>query len=297
MKEPLIVVEQLIGDPSTPDAVWDSETGKVQPLTPSDDIRLCKRCGLRKPVDEFRRRISINKALSLARASAARRGMSTEPIKAEAYHRTMTSVHSMCNACAIKRRTRANVKNTALIKAIQTKHTTTVKQLSVEEYDTELQLDGRYEHQTPNPYGAEPRYIMLREAMVEEYRRTLNARRAEATRKAKKVSAVPAYKVFTKDIYNEMQRIKMMLKTKRCADSEILREFCEAYLRHLDGTREIIRKERYAATPVKPKANVFKYIDYTSNVTRNAMTQLRNLSSLDLERAKPKFLPTADLYD
>lgn len=297
MNKPLIVVEQVLGDPDTPDAVWDSETGKIQPFTPSDDIRLCKRCGLRKPVDEFRRRISINKALSLARASAARKGMSSEPLKAEAYHRNMTAVHAMCNACALKRRTRANAKNTATIKAIQTRHTTTVKQLTAEEYDTELQLDGRFEHQTPNPYGTTPRYITLRESMVEEYKRILNARRAEATRRAKKANAVPSYKAFTKEIYNEMQRIKMMAKTEWCAGNEEVGIFFKHYLLHLEQTRETIRKERYAANPVKPKANVFKYFDYDSEATKRARLHLRNLTNMELDRIKPRLLPTADLYD
>lgn len=289
MDEPLIVIEQPLTNEAMPDAVWDSEMQTIHRLEYSEHLKFCKRCETKQPIDNFVRRISINKALSLARASAARKGVSGEPIKAEAYHRNMTAVHAMCNTCAVKRR--------ATLKTLNTPHTTTVRQLTAEAYDMELQLDGRYERLTPNPFSTNPPFLTLREVMVAEYQEVMNARRADATRKSKKANAAPAYKQFTKEIYNEMQRIKMLCKAQRYAYNEEVLDFCKYYLLHLEQTREAIRKERYSANPVKPKANVFKYINYDSDATRRARMHLRNLSSLDIERVKPKLIPTADLYD
>lgn len=284
MDEPLITIEQPLADADRPEAVWDNETQTIHRLDYSKHLKLCKRCDTEQPIDNFVRRVSINKALSLARASATRKGMSSAPITAEPYHRTMTAIHAMCNSCAAKRR--------VALKTIRTPHTTTVKQLSVEEYDMELRLDGRYERPTPNPYSENPPYILLREAMVMAYKDTLDARRALATRKAKKANVAPIYKGYTKDIYNELQRVKMLCKTQRYADDVDVQEFCKYYLMHLEAVREAVRKERYAANPVKPKDNLFKYINYSCEATKSALVHLRNLTSADMERVAPRFLPT-----
>lgn len=284
MTEPLIVIEQPISDPERPDAVWDNETQTIHRLEYSQPLKLCKRCDTEQPIDNFVRRVSINKALSLARASSARKGVSGEPLTAEPYHRNMTAVHAMCNSCAAKRR--------VALKTIRTPHTTTVKQLSVEDYDMELRLDGRYERPTPNPYAENPPYIMLREAMVMAYKDTLDARRALATRKSKKANVAPIYKDYTKQLYNEMQRIKMLCKTQRYAEDIDVQEFCKYYLLHLEAVREAVRKERYAANPVKPKGSLFKYIDYACEATKGALVYIKNLTSDDMERVAPRFIPT-----
>lgn len=284
MNEPLITIEQMLGDPDKPDAVWDTETQTLHLLEYKEQLKFCKRCETNQPIDNFVRRISISKALSLARASAVRRGVSSEPLNVEPYHRNMTSIHALCNECAAKRR-----------KGVRTKHTATIKQLSVEDYNFELQLDGRYERLCPNPFAENPPLIPLREVMVHEYKDLLIERRAEATRKAKKDKAAATYMAYTKQLYNEMQRIKMLVKTKRYADDVDVQTFCKHYLLHLDAIREKVRAERYAKNPVTPKANLFKYIDYDSKATKSALLYLQNLTGYDLEKVKPRFIPTAQL--
>lgn len=288
MEEPLFIIETPLADPERPDAVWDSEMQAVHKLEYSEPLKLCKRCEVKQPIDNFIRRVSINRALSLARASAARRGMSGEPITAEPYHRTMTAVHAMCNTCADKRRREK--------KSLVTPHTTTVNQLSVEEYDKELRLDGRYERLTPNPMAEHPPYITLREAMVAEYRDTMNRRRAEAIRKAKKAKTAPVYAKFLKDIYNELQRIKMLCKTQRYEYDEDVQDFCKYYLLHLESIRDAVRKDKFSPIPVKPKENLFKYIDYASASTKSALIYIQNLTGADLERVQPRFIPYTPDY-
>lgn len=243
----------------------------------------CKRCRKDQPVENFTRLVSEKQALFLAR----RDNMSdtTEDLyeRAAMHKRTVKMVHKMCNACASK--LRRKTKGTA------------------DEYDQRLRLTKRYESHVPNPEYIslaktpnKPPTITERELKVMAYRAALGANRAEGKRKAEKKRHVAAYAGLMRDVYNEIQRIAVRMKSIRAQESAEIIGFLKAYTEHLKVLRSDIRRDRYDYSIETPRNSAFNYINYDNLITRDAMDAMRALPDLELDRIAPRYLPTADLY-
>lgn len=258
----------------------DADTSCRNDNTPTQH---CKRCRKDQPVENFTRLVSEKQALFLARRDNLSDTTDDLYERAAMHKRTVKMVHKLCNACAAK--LRRNTKGTA------------------DEYDQRLRLTKRYENHVPNPEYISPKEtphkpptITEREAKVMAYRAALGANRAEGRRKAEKKRHVAAYAGMMREVYNEIQRIAVRMKSARSQENEEVMAFLNAYTEHLKVLRGSIRRDRYDYSIETPLNSAFKYINYDNIITRDAMAALRALPDLELDRIAPRLLPTADLY-
>ena len=255
----------------------------VETLDTTNDVqRYCGRCRKEQPIANFMRLVSDKQALFLARREKIAQTNAEQYDRASLIKKTMTIAHKMCNACAAK--IRKERRETAA------------------ELDTRLRLAKRYENHVPNPLYVspsktphEPQTITERELMVLKHRQMSNARRVDGKRKAEKQRYAEVYARYQKALRNEDARIKAMQKVGWTQYADDVQEFLRAYLDHLGVLRKRIRDDRYAHEPVEPRENLFRYNDYDSQITKNALFALENLSDEELNKVDPRYLPTAEL--
>ena len=246
--------------------------------------RVCGRCRKTKDVTAFTRGLSPNQAL--LKATREKLYTTTEELyeRASILQKSVYTVHKMCNSCAAKHRISI--------------HNQRCRVETSEEYNTRLRVRNKDEFmvQVNTSKPGEPAvYTTMtnREALVLKHKQAIN--KAASDKRTGTIKAVYAkkYSAQMRLVSNEEARIKMQLKGKWLEDDPYAAEFLHAYLEHLHELRQTIRERRYTKELLVPEANPFKYINYDSIVTKDAMAAMSSVSDDPLfTKINPRFLPT-----
>ena len=246
--------------------------------------RVCTRCGKLKSEESFVRKLTNNQALSKARKENLHTTTAELYERAAILRKSTHTIHKMCNACAERHRV-------SVAKGRS-------KPESAVEYEKRIRLRGRHEYMIPDPDKPnDPNAtITARELLVRQHKEALASHRYAAVLANKVKEYKRTYSAYMKDVSNEILRINAMLKSAWVSGDDAAREFMLEYIEHLKALRDTLREERFAKTPTPPLSNPFKYINYDSLVTKNALSLMENVSDYSLfTRINPHLIPTADL--